>query len=263
MSICRPLIGGRPAPRSVFGVSHAAPHIGVRHLRTFRAAKNHRGVSDLRACARRGVPPSAPPLPGHYSLAAPAPLSSARPHRPASRPPAGSLKGFPLLPYCDTIPKRKLPEAPRRSAAQFNGVSSVIAARRCDKTLHVTCGTNVIPMPEPDVGSSLPKAVPSEGGGSTRAKRAAANAEGFLALLLIAVFVGFIYSLRRVTGDFVFEGIVLLLLYSCSWLFAIGGTRRGKGAGKVAAIVALGILVASAVLVLASFIGSMLSRPSA
>jgi 4-amino-4-deoxy-L-arabinose transferase-like glycosyltransferase len=88
----------------------------------------------------------------------------------------------------------------------------------------------------------------------------AAKADGFLALLLIALFLGFIYSLtgpRRVTGDFLFESVALLLLYAGSWLFAIGGTRHGAGAGRVAAFAALALLVASAVLVLAVFIRSL------
>jgi hypothetical protein len=119
-------------------------------------------------------------------------------------------------------------------------------------TVAVTCGAYANTMRETDASPLRPKAVATEGGGSACGKCAVANAEGFLALFLIAMFVGFIYFLRRVGGDLVFEGIVLLLLYSCSWLFAIGGTRRGKGASRIAAIVALGILVASAVLVLVS-----------
>jgi hypothetical protein len=94
----------------------------------------------------------------------------------------------------------------------------------------------------------------------------APNVDGFLALLLIALFLGFISSLRatrRVTGGFLLESIALLLLYSGSWLFAIGGTRRGAGAGKVAALASLALLVTSVVLVLAAFIRSLWVPPAA
>jgi len=55
----------------------------------------------------------------------------------------------------------------------------------------------------------------------------------------------------------------LLLLYSGSWLFAISGTRRGAGAGGVAAITALALLMTSVVLVLAVFIRSLWAPPTA
>jgi hypothetical protein len=112
-------------------------------------------------------------------------------------------------------------------------------------------------MPEPDIIPSPHKADHHAGVAPPRSGAIAANVEGFLALLLIALFLGFIGSMRaprRVTGDFLFESIALLLLYSGSWLFAIGGTRRGAGAGRVAAIASLALLVASAVLILAVFI---------
>jgi hypothetical protein len=121
-------------------------------------------------------------------------------------------------------------------------------------------------MPEPDVIPSPHKADNPAGVAPSRSGAIAANVHGFLALLLIALFLGFICSLRatrRITGDFLFESIALLLLYSGSWLFAIGGTRRGAGAGRVAAIVSLAILVASAVLVLTAFIRSLWAPPAA
>ena len=93
---------------------------------------------------------------------------------------------------------------------------------------------------------------------------AVAKAEGFLALLLIFMFVAFAYSFhgpRGITGDFEFEAIVLLLLYSGSWLFAIGGVRRGTGAGRIAAIVALGLLVTSGVLVLVTALSAVGAHP--
>jgi hypothetical protein len=116
-------------------------------------------------------------------------------------------------------------------------------------------------MPEPDIIPSPHKADHHAGVAPPRSGAIAANVEGFLALLLlIALFLGFIGSMRaprRVTGDFLFESIALLLLYSGSWLFAIGGTRRGTGAGRVAAMASLALLVASAMLVLAVFIRSL------
>lgn len=104
------------------------------------------------------------------------------------------------------------------------------------------------------------------GGAAPRFGAIAANADGFFALLLIALFAAFICSLRerrRVTGDFLFEPIALLLLYSGSWLFAISGTRRGAGAGRVAAITALALLVVSVALVLAVSIRSLWAPPTA
>lgn len=113
-------------------------------------------------------------------------------------------------------------------------------------------------MPKPDRIPSPHKADNLAGVASSRSGAIAANVEGFLALLLTALFLGFIHSLpRRGGGDFLFESIALLMLYSGSWLFAIGGTRRGVGAGRVAAIASLALLVASAVLVLAVFIRSL------
>jgi hypothetical protein len=115
-------------------------------------------------------------------------------------------------------------------------------------------------MLEPDIIPSPHKADNHAGVAPPRSGAIAANVEGFLALLLIALFLGFIGSMRaprRVTGDFLFESIALLLLYSGSWLFAIGGTRRGTGAGRVAAMASLALLVASAMLVLAVFIRSL------
>src|SRR6185312_2571918 len=91
-------------------------------------------------------------------------------------------------------------------------------------------------MPEPNMIPSPHKADDPAGVAPSRPGARAANVHGFLALLLIALFLGFIWSLRAPrrsgTGDFLFESIVLLLLYSGSWLFAIGGTRRGAGAGR-------------------------------
>ena len=118
----------------------------------------------------------------------------------------------------------------------------------------------------PDIIPSPHKANQPVGGAPTLSGAIAANADGFLALLLIALFLGFICSLRgprRVTGDFLFESIALLLLYSGSWLFAISGTRRGAGAGGVAAITALALLMTSVVLVLAVFIRSLWAPPTA
>jgi hypothetical protein len=113
-------------------------------------------------------------------------------------------------------------------------------------------------MPEPEVNSSPPSSVARPGGGPVRAKNVVANAQGLLALLLIAIFVEFVYSRSgRRTGDFAFDPIILLLLYAGSWLFAIGGTRRGTGAGKIVAISALGILIASVVFVLVFFVHSL------
>lgn len=89
-----------------------------------------------------------------------------------------------------------------------------------------------------------------------------ANFDGFLALLLIALFLGFIWSLRtprRVTGDFLFESLAMLLVYSSAWLFAIGGARRGAGANRVAAIASLMLLSASVVYIVAVIFRS--SRP--
>lgn len=97
-------------------------------------------------------------------------------------------------------------------------------------------------------------------GVSPRPEATTANADGFLALLLIALFLGFILSLtgpRRVTGDFLFESITMVILYSGSWLFAISGARRGTGDSRVATMTALALLVASVVLVLAVFIRSL------
>jgi hypothetical protein len=116
-------------------------------------------------------------------------------------------------------------------------------------------------MPDPDVSLRPHKTVAGEGDRSTHGKRAA-KAEGFLTLLMIALFVTFIHAIGRPTGDFLVEGIVLLVLYFSSWLLAIGGTRRGRGAGRLAAIVALGILVASAVLVVVTSLRSMIGPPS-
>ena len=118
-------------------------------------------------------------------------------------------------------------------------------------------------MPEPDMIPSPHKAVNPAGVAPSRSGVMSANVEGFLALLLIALVLGFIYSLPRRGGDFQFESIVLLLLYSGSWLFAIGGTRRGAGAGRVAALASLALLVTSAVLVLAVFIRSLWAPPAA
>ena len=77
-----------------------------------------------------------------------------------------------------------------------------------------------------------------------------AKAEGYLALLLALAFVLSPMCIRRVTGDFVVEGAVLLAIWACAWLFAIGGSRHGVGAGRLAAILALGLLVLHAVFVL-------------
>ena len=121
-------------------------------------------------------------------------------------------------------------------------------------------------MPEPDIIPSPQKADNPAVVAPSRSEAIAANIDGFLALLLIALFLGFIGFLRarrRGTDDFLFESIALLLLYSGSWLFAIGGTRRGAGAGRVAAIASLALLVASAVLVLAVFIRSPWAPPAA
>jgi hypothetical protein len=116
-------------------------------------------------------------------------------------------------------------------------------------------------MPDSDVSLPPHKTVAGEGDRPTHGKRAA-KAEGFLALLMIALFVTFIHAISRPTGDLLVEGIVLLVLYFSSWLLAISGTRRGRGAGRIAAIVALGILVASAVLVVVTSLRSMTGPPS-
>lgn len=97
-------------------------------------------------------------------------------------------------------------------------------------------------------------------GGYSRSGVKTANVDGFVALFLIALFLGFLFSFskpRRVTGDFLFESIALLMPYAGAWLFAISGVRRGAEDGRVAAMTALALLVASVALVLAVFIRSL------
>jgi hypothetical protein len=113
-------------------------------------------------------------------------------------------------------------------------------------------------MPGPDRIPSPHEADHPADVAQLRSGAGAANFDGFVALLLIALFLGFLRSLRgQLTGDALTELIILLLLYSGSWLFAIGGMRRGTGAGRAAAIAVLALLVASAVYVLAIFIRSL------
>jgi hypothetical protein len=116
-------------------------------------------------------------------------------------------------------------------------------------------------MPESDIIPSPQKADNPPGVTPSRFEAIAANLDGFLALLLITLFLGFIGSMRAHrrlgTGEPEFQAIVLLLLYSGSWLFAIGGTRRGAGANRIAAVASLTLLVASMVLVLAVSIRSL------
>jgi len=118
-------------------------------------------------------------------------------------------------------------------------------------------------MPEPQAIPSPCKPDDPTGTAPPHAAAVVAKVEGFLSLLLIALFLGFIGSLRHVTGDFLLESVVLLLLYSGSWLFAIGGARRGAGAGRFAAIASLAILEASAALALAVFIHALWDPPPA
>lgn len=103
-------------------------------------------------------------------------------------------------------------------------------------------------MPNPDTNLPPSETVAGEGDRPKQARRAVANVEGFLAWVMMALLVGFIRALRRPTGDFLVEGNVILLLYSSSWLFAISGARRGRGAARIAAITALGVLATTAVL---------------
>ncbi|WP_337176159.1 hypothetical protein [Paludisphaera sp.] len=117
-------------------------------------------------------------------------------------------------------------------------------------------------MSEPEMIPPPREADDPAGVAPPRPGEMAANFDGFIALLLIALFLGFSRSLgapRRVTGDFLFESIAMLLVYSGAWLFAIGGMRRGAGANRGAAIASLMLLSASVAYIVAVIFRS--SRP--
>jgi hypothetical protein len=72
---------------------------------------------------------------------------------------------------------------------------------------------------------------------SNQAKSDLASREGYVALGLVALML----LAPDLPGNIGF--LVGISIWGCSWLFAIGGVRRGRGGARVAATIALSLLI--------------------